>query len=90
MVIFSKQLFEGVSCTPTEGALHCVIVFLGNRKEGKRKKGKQKKSKLIKNKLIISGYYRFSQPRDHLQWRLVLGYYDKVKLLSKGLLAKLA
>jgi len=21
-------------------------------------------------------YYRFSQPRDHLQWRLVLGYYD--------------
>jgi len=35
-------------------------------------------------------YYRFSQPRDHLQWRLVLGYYDKVKLLSKGLLAKLA
>jgi len=35
-------------------------------------------------------YYRFSQPRDHLQWRLVLGYYDKVKLLTKGLLAKLA
>ena len=29
--------------------------------------------------LLISGtvyYYRFSQPRDHLQWRLVLGYYD--------------
>ena len=23
-----------------------------------------------------SYYYRFSQPRDHLQWRLVLGYYD--------------
>jgi len=21
-------------------------------------------------------YYRFSQPRDHLQWRLVHGYYD--------------
>ena len=37
-----------------------------------------------------SYYYRFSQPRDHLQWRLVLGYYDQVKLLTKGLLAKLA
>jgi len=24
----------------------------------------------------VEYYYRFSQPRDHLQWRLVLGYYD--------------
>jgi len=27
-------------------------------------------------KLFVEYYYRFSQPRDHLQWRLVLGYYD--------------
>jgi len=25
---------------------------------------------------LVMNYYRFSQPRDHLQWRLVLGYYD--------------
>ena len=42
------------------------------------------------DRLATVFYYRFSQPRDHLQWRLVLGYYDKVKLLTKGLLAKLA
>jgi len=27
------------------------------------------------NLLLLEYYYRFSQPRDHLQWWLVLGYY---------------
>jgi len=26
--------------------------------------------------LVLGYYYRFSQPRDHLQWRLVHSYYD--------------
>ena len=34
------------------------------------------KLKWILTKYSSNYYYRFSQPRDHLQWRLVLGYYD--------------